>query len=149
MTQGSLQAPSDPAESSNKSVQPLRILGYGFLSWFTVFAAAMALYPWRVDNRPLFEAVIPVVMVACTVVLMTGYLARISSDFVVHGLLTGVVWLVENLLFDWIAFSVGPMQLTFAAYVQDIGLTYLMLPVITLGLAWQRQAGRRASAGGD
>jgi hypothetical protein len=79
---------------------------------------------------------------ATNVTVMTLYLARISSAFLAHGALCGVLWVAENFVFDFIAFSIGPMQLGFAEYVQDIGVTYLMIPVITVGLAWQREAGR-------
>lgn len=100
----------------------------------------MALYPWRIDNRTLFEAVIPVILAAANVALMTLYLSRISSSFLAHGALCGALWVAESFACDFIAFSIGPMQLTFAEYVQDIGITYLMIPVVTVGLAWQREA---------
>ena len=119
--------------------QFLRTLGYGVASWFAVFAVSMALYPWRVDNRPLFESVIPVVMAAVNITLMTLYLSRISSGFLAHGALCGALWVAENFICDFFAFSIGPMQLSFAEYVQDIGVTYLMIPVVTVGLAWQRE----------
>jgi hypothetical protein len=103
----------------------------------------MALYPWRLDHRTLFEAAIPVVMAAANVTLMTFYLSRVSSAFLAHGAWCGVSWVAENLVCDFFAFSIGPMQLGFAEYVQDIGVTYLMIPVLTVGLAWQREARSR------
>lgn len=38
-------------------------------------------------------------------------------------------------MLDWLAFSIGPMDigLVFA----DIGVRYLMIPLLTAGLAWQ------------
>jgi hypothetical protein len=50
-----------------------------------------------------------------------------------------------NLLLDAPLFSQGPMRMTLPNYLADIGLTYLMIPVITLGLGLQAEATRRRS----
>lgn len=103
-----------------------------------VFAAAMAMYPWRIHQRALFEALISVVLAAATTALMTVYLRGVKASFVKHGILCGLVWIAVNLALDTAAFLFGPMKMSLGAYLQDIGATYLMIPVITVGLAHQR-----------
>jgi hypothetical protein len=39
--------------------------------------------------------------------------------------------LLAQLLFSW-----GPMQMTFTDYMYDIGLMYLMIPMITTGTGY-------------
>ena len=33
-------------------------------------------------------------------------------------------------------FSYGPMAMNWSKYLQDIGLTYFIIPVITIGFGW-------------
>ena len=49
----------------------------------------------------------------------------------------GAIWLIMNWLLDWPLFSIGPMRMSMVNYIADIGLTYLMLPIITVGIAYQ------------
>ena len=51
-------------------------------------------------------------------------------------LVIGVAWLVINLVIDLPLFSAGPMAMPLADYVKDIGLTYLIIPVVTVGLGY-------------
>lgn len=120
----------------------VRIAGYGLASWFVPFAVAMAMYPLRMTNRALFESAFAVVLAGTVVATTTALLARVSSNFVSYGMRCGAVWVLQCQLLDAIAYSVGPMQLTLLDYVYDIGVTYLMIPLVTLGLAWQRHLAR-------
>jgi len=44
-----------------------------------------------------------------------------------------------SLLLDWPLFSYGPMAMSFGAYMGDIGLTYLIFPMITVTLGYLLQ----------
>jgi len=53
-----------------------------------------------------------------------------------EGLALGVVWLLVSVTIDApLMLLGGPMQMTFGQYMADIGLSYLSIPVVTLGLA--------------
>jgi hypothetical protein len=41
--------------------------------------------------------------------------------------------------YGWPLFSYGPMKVSMANYMADIGSTYLMLPIITVGIAHQER----------
>ncbi len=75
-------------------------------------------------------------MVICTVVFSAVYLRKIKADFLKEGIVVGIVWLVICLIFDLLLFMEGPMKMTFADYMMDIGLVYLTVPTITVGFGW-------------
>jgi uncharacterized membrane protein YpjA len=125
-----------------------KMVGFGFLSWLIVFAAAMAMYPWRVHNRPLFESAIAVVLAATTVTLAGIFFRRATDVRGWHGFVVGFVWATINMGVDLAVFSVGPMRMALPDYLADIGVTYLMIPVLTTALALQRHAGATAAVRG-
>jgi hypothetical protein len=63
------------------------------------------------------------------------YFKGVKQDFVREGLMIGLLWLAISLIIDLpLMLSGGPMQMTLAEYVADIGVTYLLIPVVTVGL---------------
>lgn len=42
-----------------------------------------------------------------------------------------------NIAIDLCLFSWGPMKMNFGDYIQDIGFTYLIIPIITFGIGYQ------------
>jgi len=53
--------------------------------------------------------------------------------------LIGVVWFLVNVMLDLLLFMEGPMKMSFADYMADIGLTYLIIPSVTFGLGYSLQ----------
>jgi len=113
-----------------------RAIFYGFLIWLIVFAVAMLIYPLRSSNRPLFESLMPVALVTCVTAFAVLYFQRVESRPLREGILLGVVWFIANLAIDQLMFSWGPMKMSFADYMADIGLTYLLIPVIAIGIGY-------------
>jgi len=71
------------------------------------------------------------VLLACT------YLKSIQMEFVKESILIGVIWFLINIIIDLIMFlPVSPMQMTLNDYMADIGITYLIIPVITMGMGY-------------
>jgi hypothetical protein len=114
---------------------------YGLLVWVVPFVAAMLLYPFRETERPLFEAIMPVVLVGVTVVASARYFATHRGGGPAAGALVGVVWMAISLVLDLLLFVIGPIQMPLLEYVKDIALTYLLIPIITVGLASTRRTG--------
>ena len=135
--------PSRPARGtrSNDAAPLGRVFIFGFALWAIVFGTATSMVTWRLDNRPLFEAVIPVVLALVTTTLATGYLAGVRKRFMAHGVLIGSAWAAFSVVIDLPMFLAGPMRMPIGDYLQDIGVTYLMIPIITIGLAYQRALG--------
>ncbi len=109
-------------------------LFFGFLIWIIVFVVAIAIFPLRESNRPLFESIMPVALAACVTFVSVIYFSKVTAEPVREGIILGVTWLVLNLALDKLMFSWGPMKMTITEYLSDIGVTYLMIPIIPLGM---------------
>ncbi len=107
---------------------------FGLLVWVIPFAVAMGVYPWRDSNRALFESVMAVVVALVAVVFGKLYLRKVEKNYFKEGMLLGGIFLVISIVIDLLMFSWGPMKMGIGAYSADIGLTYLMMPIITGGM---------------
>jgi EamA domain-containing membrane protein RarD len=75
----------------------------------------------------------PVTLTACVVVFSILYLRKVEADFVRESIWLGVIWLAISIAIDLGIFMWGPMKMSLANYLQDIGLTYLVFPIVTTG----------------
>lgn len=107
---------------------------HGFLIWFITFAVSFAIFPLRTSNRPLFESIMPVVLAGCTMFFANRYHRKRPQAPVQEWYRLGLVWLAMNWLLDAPLFSGGPMKMTVTEYFADIGVTYLLIPVIVIGV---------------
>lgn len=113
-----------------------KILLNGFLLWVIPLVIAIALSSVRQNQRPLFESIMAVVVASVTVVLAIIFFRSQSTGFVRQGALIGVTWFIVSVLLDQLLFTWGPMAMSFADYMMDIGATYLLIPVITCGMGY-------------
>ncbi len=108
---------------------------YGFLIWLAAFVVAFLIFPLRESSRPLFESIMPVVVASAAAVFAVLYIRGVQSQFLREGVILGVLWLAINVLIDLpLMLTGGPMQMTLAQYVADIGITYLIIPAVTIGI---------------
>ncbi len=114
----------------------LRLGLFGFLVWLIPFVVSCLIFPLKTSLPALFESIMPVVVVVCTVVFAVVYLRRVKARFLREGIVVGIVWLMICLVFDLLLFMEGPMKMSLADYMMDIGLVYLMIPTITVGFGW-------------
>lgn len=119
-----------------------RALVFGFLVWVIPFVVAFAIFPLRESARPLFESIMPVALGATVAILGVRYFRDVPSGFVGEGIRLGVLWLAMSLGIDApLMLLGGPMLMTPGQYLADIGLTYLLIPVITVGIGAARAHG--------
>ena len=110
---------------------------FGFLVWVIPFVMAILIFPIRNNDRPLFESIMPVVVVLCVVIFACLYFPKLQGRLLREGIILGVVWLAISLVLDLILFMPdSPMHMSFIDYLKDIGLTYLMIPAITIGFGY-------------
>ncbi len=107
---------------------------YGLAVWAIPFVAAMIIFPIRENERPLFESIMPVTVALAVVIFAIIYLKNLEMNFSSEGFWLGILWLVMSIAIDMLLFSWGPMMMNFSDYMKDIGITYLMMPVITTGM---------------
>jgi hypothetical protein len=108
---------------------------FGFFIWLIPFVVAFAIFPLRESSRPLFESIMPVVVTTATVAFGVSYFRRVTQRYVREGVIVGALWFAICVLIDSpLMLLGGPMQMTFGQYIADIGLTYLIIPAITVGI---------------
>ena len=115
--------------------QPARAFGLGLLMWLVPFLVAVAVFPFREPWRALFESVMALTVTAAAVGLGLQYLRKLPTVEVRDGVLVGLLWWALCVLIDLPLFSAGPMVMGLADYMADIGLTYVSIPMVTIGLA--------------
>lgn len=110
-----------------------RALIYGFLLWMIPFAVAFLVYPIRENHYPFFETIMPVTLTFCVVIFAVLYMKNLDGGYVAEGWKLGITWFFMSLAIDLLMFMWGPMKMSFADYMMDIGLTYLIFPIVTVG----------------
>jgi uncharacterized membrane protein YpjA len=120
-----------------------REIGFAFLAWLIPFAVSVCIFPLKASHEPLFDSLMGVTLTCSTVVLAVAYFKRLTARYVAAGARIGVTWAVANWLFDGLMFSSGPMKMTFNQYLADIGIAYLAIPVITIGLGLAADMGAK------
>jgi hypothetical protein len=92
----------------------------------------------------------PVVIAATVVLLALFYFRTVTRGCFREGALLGAIWFAMSFVIDLFMFSGGPMRMSFREYVGDVGLTYLMIPLITTGLGAARaEAFHRSKAAAE
>ncbi len=120
-----------------------KALLFGFLVWLVTFAVAFAISPIHESSRPLFESIMPVATAIIVVPLGVVYFRRIRRRFMREGLRLGLLWVLMCVAIDAPLRLLGwPMYMTVPEYLADIGVAYLMIPVITVGIGAARAHAR-------
>jgi hypothetical protein len=113
---------------------------FGFLIWLISFLVSIVIYPLHDTNRPLFESIMPVVLAAVVIVFSILYMRRLKMEILKESVVLGITWLIINLILDLILFlPESPMQMSLGDYMMDIGLTYLLIPLISIGMGYIRE----------
>jgi hypothetical protein len=107
----------------------------GLVVWLVPFVVSFALAPVRASWRSLFESIMPVVVSAVVVACGLRYLRKMARVTIREGLALGILWLTISVLIDLPLMLTPPIRMPVVEYAADVGLTYLMMPIITAGLA--------------
>jgi hypothetical protein len=127
-----------------------KLISYGFLIWLIPFGVSILIFPLHESERSLFESIMPVVISACAVFFSVRYLTDVTSEFLREGLIIGTAWTAISILMDLPLFLEGPFKMPLLEYIKDIGLTYLIIPLITIGFGcllkrkWQSSQNQKA-----
>lgn len=121
----------------------LKNVAYGFLSWLVPFVASLFFYTREGElaiNIFLFKSIMIVVGSLTAAILLISYFKGIGADYLKEGVTLGFTWLFINLLLDIIVL-VAMFGMPAGDYFSQIGLRYLVIPVmtITVGAALQNK----------
>lgn len=106
---------------------------WGLFVWAIPFVIAMFAFPLRATDRALFESVMPVALVAAVVFAAWRYFEKHDRNMRA-GLELGVIFFLVSFLMDQLFFSWGPQRMGVLEYIKDIGLTYIVIPLVTVGM---------------
>ena len=113
----------------------VKLVGFGFLIWLIPFLVSFVIFPLRNANRPLFESIMPVFLALTAMIISVLYFKKVEKESLKEGLIAGVLWFVLSLVIDLMLFlPASPMQMRFSDYMVDIGLTYLIILMIPIGI---------------
>jgi hypothetical protein len=107
------------------------LLSYGFLIWLIPFVTSFFIFTLRESDRYFFETLMTLILVGATSFVLIRYSKRNPIDSAQEGLMVGLIWLFLNLFLDFFVFIIGPLRMDAFAYLKEIGLDYLTIPIIT------------------
>lgn len=113
----------------------LRTTLFGFVSWLVPFAISFLFFDRTghlVVSQPLFKSLMVVLGGGVGVALLVAAFRRLQPTLR-SGLTLGCYWLAINLVLD-LAILVPFTKMPVDLYLYDIGLRYLMLPIISAGM---------------
>jgi hypothetical protein len=112
-----------------------RAILYGFAIWLVPFLVAFAAMPLKTSWRSLFESIMPVTVVAVVVGSASRYFRFHPPRSTREGIALGFLWMAISVAVDLPLMLSPPINYTLIEYAADVGLTYLMMPIIVAGMA--------------
>jgi hypothetical protein len=106
-----------------------KTLLFGLFLWAAVFALSCIVFPVKQADPVFFETLITIILCVSTTLCGRVFFTK-GKPSLKSAIITGIVWLVVNIAIDSFMFGFGPMKRPFVDYLKDIGLTYLVIPVI-------------------
>jgi len=110
-------------------------LGYGLLVWLIPFAIAFSAFGLKKSWPSLFESIMAASLCLVVVTFSLLYFRCHEAATAGEGLKLGLLWLAISVAIDLPLMLSPPINYTPAEYLADIGLTYTMIPMITVGIA--------------
>jgi hypothetical protein len=90
-------------------------------------------------KHPQLRAITAIIGCASNVACTLFYLLNTPAASVREGLLLGAIWLAISIAIDLPLMLSPPIRMSLLDYMADIGLTYLMIPLLTTSLAAARR----------
>ncbi len=114
-----------------------RIWLLGLASWVIPFVLAFLFFDQTGQlaiARPLFKSLMVLIGGGTGVALLVAAFRWVQPTLNT-GLMIGCLWLAINLILDYLVLV--PMAgMTASEYIQDIGLRYLLIPIIAAGMGY-------------
>ena len=108
---------------------------FGVGVWAVPFLVGMLLFPIQEPSPTLFETIVSIALVCGSTLFSALHIKKAGGVTTRSAVTTGVVWACICVLIDY-PILVRGFGMDAMAYVGDIGLTYLMIPVILSGIAY-------------
>ncbi|WP_292518947.1 hypothetical protein [Methanoculleus sp.] len=127
-----------------------KLIGFGLLTWLLPFILSLFLY--SPEGEPLYDiflikSILLVFSAALGTLLILIYFRNVRSSFIREGALLGGVWLLINWALD--AVILLPLSgMDAGTYMAEIGLRYLNIPIIAVGIGYAAERAVREALRG-
>lgn len=116
-----------------------KIILFGLLTWLIPFLVSFFFVDMRGNyliEETFFKTIMIVTGGLTGVILMIVYFSKIENNYLKEALIIGCSWLVINWILDLIMVLNGFFSMTIQKYFMDIGLRYLLIPIISIGMGY-------------
>ena len=112
---------------------------FGLVTWIIPFVTSFFFFSMETQqltvNEFFFKSIMIVEGGLVGVFLLVHYFRKIRERFVREGLIVGLCWFLINIVLDVVVLL--PMsQMDFGTYFQQIGMRYLLIPIISSGMGY-------------
>lgn len=116
----------------------VRNLLMGAAIWAAPFIVGMMMFAVAQPGTPLFDTAVTLALVAGAIVISLRHLPGLADRSVFKCLSIGAIWALIAIVIDLPIFIFGPEQMRMDPidYIADIGLSYLLVPMITVGIGF-------------
>jgi hypothetical protein len=108
---------------------------YGFLLWLIPFLASVVIFPLKKTDSAFFQSLLGVTSIIVVVILSVHYFRKTQRNLK-EGIFLGLIFLFVSWFFDFFFFIWGPIKMPLASYIKEIGIGYLIYPIITTGYSY-------------
>jgi hypothetical protein len=114
----------------------VRALLIGIGIWFIPFAVGMAIFAFVPPETALFDTLMSIVLAAVTTGGAFRFLSHNATPSAALGMQAGALWAAISLALDApiFLFGLAQMRMPVNEYFADIGLGYLVIPIIAAGM---------------
>ena len=116
----------------------IKIIYFGFLAWLIPFLASFFFYSKDGQlniNIDLFKSMMVVTGMLSGTFLLVKYFRKVKNNFLSEGIIVGLIWFVINIGLDLIIL-VPMSKMTNSDYFMQIGLRYLSIPILAIGIGY-------------
>jgi len=110
---------------------------FGFLAWLVPFVASFFFFDPNAGRMTIdvgfFKSIMVVFGVLVGTLLLVKYFDCVKKDYAKEGLVAGTVWAVMSWVLDFVVL-VPMMKVDTPAYFMSIGMLYLSMPIIAVGM---------------
>ncbi|MBD3299792.1 MAG: hypothetical protein GF347_00390 [Candidatus Moranbacteria bacterium] len=112
------------------------ILLFGLLVWVIIYVSSQIIFKLRSTDLLLFESIFPVIISISVMIFAVLYFRKIYRNEVSEGVKIGIIWLLITLALDYLLYIRGSWEMNFELYFEDFAITYLIIPVVTIGIGY-------------
>lgn len=114
-----------------------KIILFGFLTWLIPFFVSCFFVDMSgkyLIDETFFKTIMVVTGGLTGVFLMVKYFNKIQKDYLKQAVIIGLSWLLINWSLDLVMVFFKFFPMTVEKYFTDIGLRYLLIPIISIGM---------------